>query len=620
MTYWKTREYESMLKAKELSNEYIQKEINDMYEDLIRNIQSEVQRQVSFFSLKGEINYNEARKLIEKAEIEYYKKKSKEYVKNKDYSDRANREMRLYNVTMRTNRLEYLQELLRLEVLNSGGKLENGLHNHLLTTTIGEMKRQAGILSENIDIDFINTRAKEIVKEDYKGANYSSRIWRDTNVLARRIQNNIETTILQGRSSRDFSKKLMDLVKKDVKHARKAAERLAQTEAGRVWVKGQLASYDKYGYDELEVITEPTACPICKKHDGKIVKTKNAIMGENIPIWHPYCRCSTAAHMDHDELDKELDEIIEEDNSHIDADNKIVNSSQESENNDQKLKYIDAKNIKEANAFAESMGFRADYSGIDIRCANEWNKGLYNMLRDFPEVARQIKFVGSIQKRNQFLKKEIENYYYEKYIDEHIDIVDYLLTGEINEKLIKQAKAEAKKLMKDETKKLRVSKDLTAQSFFARDIKRETNHIWKKYNGITVNKDRCNDYEKITHELQVSSKRGWNPQNCGNLKSIFDHEFAHQIDAFTEFNQTSFANNIYNNMTRNTMRNQLSDYAYGTLKGSKYVAHGNPKEMIAEAWSEYCNNPGCRKFAKEISIELKKSYIKKVQENEENKN
>lgn len=84
-------------------------------------------------------------------------------------------------------------------------------------------------------------------------------------------------------------------------------ERLAITEAGRVQIEAQLSSFQAGGYEELEIITEPGACPHCLPHDGEIVKVQDARVGENVPMFHPFCRCSTAAHMSREALEREFE-------------------------------------------------------------------------------------------------------------------------------------------------------------------------------------------------------------------------------------------------------------------------------------------------------------------------
>lgn len=161
---------------------------------------------------------------------------------------------------------------------------------------IDEYKRQASILGLNIDQTGIERRARFIVSQDYHNAHFSDRVWRDTRELSRRIERNLESVVIQGKNPREFARKLRDLVSKDIKNITNATERLAYTESGRVWIQTQIEAYKDVGYEYLEIMTEPTACRHCSPHNGDIVKISEAVEGDNIPLWHPRCRCTTVAY------------------------------------------------------------------------------------------------------------------------------------------------------------------------------------------------------------------------------------------------------------------------------------------------------------------------------------
>lgn len=219
--------------------------------------------------------------------------------------------MKLYNITMRLNRLEMLNQMVRLHIIGTGSKVENELQDHLIKGSIDEYKRQASILGLNINRTGIERRARFIVSQDYHNSHFSDRVWRDTRELSRRIERNIESVVIQGKNPRDFAKKLRDLVSKDIKNITNATERLAYTESGRVWIQTQMEAYKDGGYEYLEIMTEPTACRHCSPHNGDIVKISEAVEGDNIPLWHPRCRCTTVAYFDDKIDDKDIlkDEI-----------------------------------------------------------------------------------------------------------------------------------------------------------------------------------------------------------------------------------------------------------------------------------------------------------------------
>lgn len=294
--YWKTREYHNLLKSKNKDKDFVKFRIVYIYNELLRNIEKEIERQTLRFADDKGISINEARKTINKADINDYKDLAKRYVEEKDFSDRANREMKLYNITMRLNRLEYLAEVLRLHIIGTGSTLEQSLKGHLLDGSIDEYKRQAGLLGLNLDDKEIRRRAEFIVSQDYHNAHFSDRVWRDTKELSRRIERNIDSVILQGKNPKEFARKLRDLVKKDINSLKSVTERLAFTESGRVWIQTQIDAYEEGGYKYLQVLTEPTACSDCSPHDGDVVKISEAVEGDNIPLWHPRCRCTTVAY------------------------------------------------------------------------------------------------------------------------------------------------------------------------------------------------------------------------------------------------------------------------------------------------------------------------------------
>ena len=57
---------------------------------------------------------------MSKLDIAAYQRKAKRYVADKDFSKQANEEMRLYNLTMKVNRLEMLKANIGLELVASG--------------------------------------------------------------------------------------------------------------------------------------------------------------------------------------------------------------------------------------------------------------------------------------------------------------------------------------------------------------------------------------------------------------------------------------------------------------------------------------------------------------------
>ncbi len=252
---------------------------------------------------------------------------------------------------------------------------------------------------------------------------------------------------------------------------------------------------------------------------------------------------------------------------------------------------LKSKTIKEANEFANSMGFKADYTGVDIQCANEWNLGLYNAKKDFPEIANQINFVGSSQKRHSLLKKDIKEYYLNKYKDAQGDE--------------KEKKKEAESFANLLTKGLKVGKYEMASSYSPKNINEDSDEIDKifyKYRGITLNKKYFNNYGEVIKKGLYQVKNKWHPEACHTVKATFDHEFAHQIDAYLNIRDNEIIKKLYDDRNKQEITDGLSTYSWKNNNKNKY------SEMIAEGWSEYCNNQKPRGMAKTIGKEIEKTW------------
>ena len=250
-----------------------------------------------------------------------------------------------------------------------------------------------------------------------------------------------------------------------------------------------------------------------------------------------------------------------------------------------KIEYKEAKTIKEANKFAESIGFEADYKGINIKCANEWNKGLYDMKTKYPEITDDIRFVGSTQARNKKMREAATEFYkgYYKEMGFDDDIVAAL------------AKKKGNGIINN------VEVDETASSISSKHLRGLANQDLAKAledcKGITINKSKFNNYENVIKigNRQVEIKY-W-PEACNNVKSTFDHEFAHQIDDYLGVRNNEEIIKLFNENTKDKIKDGLSEYA-GTNIG----------EFIAEAWREYCNNPKPREMATKVGKVVEKLW------------
>lgn len=297
--YIKKREQEHQ-KAKIKDDEKFSKALKEEYQRTLREIENRINWWIGKYADDNEIYIEQARQIVREADIKELKEKAKEYVKNKDLSPKANKEMRIYNLKMKIARDELLQKYIDLELAKLGTKEEKLLEDRIFNESIEELERQSGILGKNLISDNkMKTIAQQIVNDSHTTAHFSDYIWTNIKELRNDLQNGLNRSILRGQNPNDWKKDLFKHFRGRTQKAEFAARRLAVTETAIAQTKAGLISAKENGYDKVIVITEPGACKECKPHDGNIVNIDETEMGNNVPIWHPFCRCTVAAYYDY---------------------------------------------------------------------------------------------------------------------------------------------------------------------------------------------------------------------------------------------------------------------------------------------------------------------------------
>lgn len=300
--YWRDREREWKNRKKKTEKEQ-EEEIQEIYQNMLDSITKEIESFFSRYAAKEGISMAEAKKRVKQIEIEEYKRKAKKYVKEKDFSDKANEEMRLYNLTMKVNRLELLKANIGAELVNGTNDLETYYGDQLNDAVMEELERNVSILGPSVLNNAQSARA--IIDSSFRNATYSERVWANQGVLRNNLVNIITAGIIQGKNARD----LVPQLRKQFDVSRYQAERLLRTELTRARIQVQAESYKAEDIEKYEYIAcgLRDCCPACKALDGKIFKVKDMEFGENAPPLHPNCHCATAPYSDRGVYEKWLD-------------------------------------------------------------------------------------------------------------------------------------------------------------------------------------------------------------------------------------------------------------------------------------------------------------------------
>ena len=331
--YWENREKEA-LKAYQKQEEEYDKEIERIYRDMLDAIQKEIDAFYAKYAKKEGITLAEAKKRVSKLDIEAYERKAKRYVKEAAadrranggqtdftgsyFSEQANEEMMLYNLTMKVNRLEMLKANIGLELIKGHNELENFMGEILQGRTMEELERQAGILGRTIKDNA--KLAHTIPNASFHNATFSDRIWQYQDLMKADLSKTLQTALIQGKNPRAVASEVRKHLIGDKygKGARGNIERLMRTELARVQTEAQKKSIEEAGFEMYMFICneDGRTCDICQKaaskdsgHGKGIYLIKDMMPGTNAAPLHPNCRCSTAPHEDSKDYEAWLEHL-----------------------------------------------------------------------------------------------------------------------------------------------------------------------------------------------------------------------------------------------------------------------------------------------------------------------
>ena len=303
--YWKKREDEARKNTIRDEQEY-NKRLNEIYEYTIANIERQVNDWYARYASKEGITMAEARGRVKHIDMERYERLAAKYVATHDFSDQANQEMALYNLTMKVNRLELLKAQINLELMAGFDDIEHEMRRDLIETAMKEDRRLAGILGDSVIGN--EEYAKQLVNASFRNATFSERIWgKNMPDLRIHLEAELRNGLVQGIGSVELARRF----RKHYGGSIRDTERLMTTEMCRLQTAVQKESFERNGYKEYMFITSgnDNVCPDCEALHGQHFKVSEMQAGVNAPPMHPRCHCSVAGYMDSDKYKRWIDAL-----------------------------------------------------------------------------------------------------------------------------------------------------------------------------------------------------------------------------------------------------------------------------------------------------------------------
>lgn len=124
----------------------------------------------------------------------------------------------------------------------------------------------------------------------------------------------------------------------------------------------------------------------------------------------------------------------------------------------------------------------------------------------------------------------------------------------------------------------------------------------KELQGVTIS-DKWQG-ERFLKALAEDVASKFHPEGADTIRSVLDHEIGHQLDNMLDLWDNVEITKLYRSMKPEEMTEALSKYAWDNSNRSE------TGEFIAEAWSEYLNNPNPRPVAKKVGEIIEEEYAK----------
>lgn len=305
--YWSNRSNKRMETYHKDSNRVILK-ISKAYEEAIKEINQDIERMLDNFMIGNALTKLEAKKFLNqkiKNEVINQYKKILPTIEDEKLKQKiiAHIESQAYGA--RITRLEALKESIYLN-LATVADVELRECEKLYTRTINKAYYlncydiQKG-LAIGFNVAAMPTEViEEILKTNWSGIHYSDRVWRNSQVMAKKLEQVLLKGVMTGKSYRKLAIELEEMSEDGVF----AAERLIRTEMTYISNRAELQAYRECGIEEyifVATLDSRTSKP-CRKMDRKRIKISDAVVGENLPPLHPWCRSTTRMGIDDEVL------------------------------------------------------------------------------------------------------------------------------------------------------------------------------------------------------------------------------------------------------------------------------------------------------------------------------
>lgn len=286
------------------------KDVLRLYDEALDDIEREIKSIKANYQKRYGLNENEASYFLtqaqqdenlknllnslEQAPTEKARREILEYIQSDGLSVRAYAARTERYRAVETVIYSRVKKLAAAEIISLGSMLKEAYKE----SYYGLVDDTAKGINMGVNFAILDDNAiNEAVYAKWHGKRFSERVWNNTDRLAKTAQELVTKALMSGESLTKTSRKLADAFQVEKYHA----TTLIHTETAHIHAMADMKAYEDLGFEEYKYLAtlDYKTCETCQPLDGKVFKVSEAREGENYPVMHPRCRCTTTINMDY---------------------------------------------------------------------------------------------------------------------------------------------------------------------------------------------------------------------------------------------------------------------------------------------------------------------------------
>lgn len=282
-------------------------DIAKLYQKSSGYLSSQMDQIFSRFRRKHHLSESEAYRLLnmmyDKTSIDELKAALR--ADNGDHTAELLAELESPAYQARIDRLQQIQNELDLTMQNIYRQEKARSTSHYVDLakesyyrSIYDIQQRTGL---GFDFNLVDPKIIDrVVNSKWSGANYSKRIWHNTQALSRDLKEELLINLITGRTDREAAEIIANKFGQGASNAR----RLVRTESCNLANQMEMQSYEECGIETYIFVAtlDIKTSPACRELDGKRFPVSEQQPGKNCPPMHPWCRSTTICDISDEEL------------------------------------------------------------------------------------------------------------------------------------------------------------------------------------------------------------------------------------------------------------------------------------------------------------------------------